>query len=166
MALSQQLLRVDPIVCDGNGLCAELLPERITLDDWGYPIVDPAPVGADLLAHARRAVSACPLLALRLEAPRPAAARTAGYAGTGGLRPTAQNSVVGDRQVAAGGDQVHQPLDDPPRLVVVVDVVLLDVVLLDQPWSSMTGSAPCSLVPRLWHDGACEVVGLGCRPAG
>lgn len=68
MALSRRLLRVDPIACDGNGLCAELLPERITLDDWGYPIVDPAPVGADLLAHARRAVSACPLLALRLEA--------------------------------------------------------------------------------------------------
>jgi ferredoxin len=67
MALRQRL-RVDPIACDGNGLCAELLPERITLDDWGYPIVDQTPIGPDLLVHARRTVSACPLLALRLEA--------------------------------------------------------------------------------------------------
>jgi ferredoxin len=67
MALRQRL-RVDPIACDGNALCAELLPERITLDDWGYPIVDQTPIGPDLLVHARRAVSACPLLALRLEA--------------------------------------------------------------------------------------------------
>jgi ferredoxin len=66
VALSQRL-RVDPIACDGNGLCAELLPERITLDDWGYPIVDQTPIGPDLLAHARRAMNACPLLALRLQ---------------------------------------------------------------------------------------------------
>ena len=60
-------IRVDPIACDGHGLCAELFPERIELDDWGYPIVDPAPVTPELEAHARRAVSACPVLALRLE---------------------------------------------------------------------------------------------------
>ena len=30
-------LRVDPIACDGRGLCAETLPEMITLDDWGFP---------------------------------------------------------------------------------------------------------------------------------
>jgi len=67
MALTRRL-RVDPIACDGHGLCAQLLPERITLDDWGYAIVDPAPIGRDLAAHARRAVNACPVLALRLEA--------------------------------------------------------------------------------------------------
>ena len=33
-------VRVNPIRCDAYGMCAELLPERITLDDWGYPIVD------------------------------------------------------------------------------------------------------------------------------
>jgi ferredoxin len=60
-------LRLDPIACDGRGLCAQLLPERITLDDWGYPIVDGTPVDGALLAHARRTVAACPLLALRLE---------------------------------------------------------------------------------------------------
>lgn len=61
------VLRLDPIACDGHGLCAELFPERIRLDDWGFPIVDPAPVTGDLAAHARRAVSQCPKLALRLE---------------------------------------------------------------------------------------------------
>ena len=57
-------LRVNPIACDAHGLCAELLPERITLDDWGYPIVDPAPIAPELEQHARRAVDACPTLAL------------------------------------------------------------------------------------------------------
>jgi ferredoxin len=67
MALTRRL-RVDPIACDGHGLCAQLLPERVTLDDWGYPIVDPTPIGRDLADHARRAVGACPVLALRLQA--------------------------------------------------------------------------------------------------
>jgi ferredoxin len=38
----------------------------IGLDDWGYPMVDPRPVPPALEAHARRAVAACPTLALRL----------------------------------------------------------------------------------------------------
>ena len=60
-------LRVDRIRCDGHGLCAELLPEMIGLDDWGYPITDPSPVPDQLLQHARRAVTGCPMLALRLD---------------------------------------------------------------------------------------------------
>jgi ferredoxin len=60
-------LRLDPIICDGHGVCAEMFPERVTLDDWGYPIVDREPIGRDLLGHARRAVVACPVLALKLE---------------------------------------------------------------------------------------------------
>ncbi len=67
-------LKVDRIRCDGAGLCAELLPEIVTLDDWGYPIVRPGPVPERLLDHARRAVDVCPVLALRLEAARRAAA--------------------------------------------------------------------------------------------
>jgi len=68
MAVTRRLavLRVDPIACDGHGICAELFPERITLDDWGYPIVDGTPVDPQLAAHAKRAVEACPALALRL----------------------------------------------------------------------------------------------------
>jgi ferredoxin len=59
-------LRIDRIACDGYGLCAELLPELIELDDWGYPIVLKATVPDELLGHARRAVEACPVLALRV----------------------------------------------------------------------------------------------------
>ena len=59
-------LRVDPIVCEGHGLCAELFPERIQLDDWGYPIIDGEPIPRALAGHARRAVAACPVLALKL----------------------------------------------------------------------------------------------------
>jgi ferredoxin len=59
-------LIVDPIACVGHGLCADLLPERIVLDDWGYPIIDSRELSADLAAHVRRAIEACPTLALRL----------------------------------------------------------------------------------------------------
>jgi ferredoxin len=59
-------LTVDRIRCDGRGLCAELLPEMIRLDDWGYPIVAPGPVPDHLLQLAQRAVSRCPVLALTL----------------------------------------------------------------------------------------------------
>ena len=47
-------------------MCAELLPELIELDDWGYPIVRPGAVPGDLVALARRAVAVCPVLALAL----------------------------------------------------------------------------------------------------
>jgi ferredoxin len=65
--VSKPELRVNPIVCEAHGMCAELLPERIRLDDWGYPIVDPTPLSADLVKHARRAVAACPVIALLLQ---------------------------------------------------------------------------------------------------
>lgn len=60
----------DPIRCGAHGYCAEILPERITLDDWGFPIISPEPVNAELEAHARRAVAECPLRALKLERAR------------------------------------------------------------------------------------------------
>jgi ferredoxin len=63
-------VEVDPIACDGHGLCAELLPELIALDEWGYPLIADADVPPELEALARRAVSVCPTLALRLSARR------------------------------------------------------------------------------------------------
>jgi ferredoxin len=63
----KRALRVNPIACDAHGLCAELLPELVRLDDWGYPIVTPGPVPPHLVGHARKAVAACPTLALLLE---------------------------------------------------------------------------------------------------
>jgi ferredoxin len=59
-------LVVDPTNCDGAGICAELFPEAVTLDDWGYPIVSDSDIPPRLQAHARRAVSMCPKLALSL----------------------------------------------------------------------------------------------------
>ncbi len=58
-------LRIDWPRCDGHGLCHELLPEFVSLDEWGYPRVNgEVPRGLEDLA--RQAVSACPTLALRL----------------------------------------------------------------------------------------------------
>ncbi len=57
-------LRVNPITCTGHGLCAELLPEFIALDPWGYPIVPAEPVPDELTRLARKAATACPTLAL------------------------------------------------------------------------------------------------------
>jgi ferredoxin len=62
-------LRVDWQACQGRGLCHEVLPELISLDDWGYPVVV-GDVSADLLGHAGRAVRSCPELALTLEVGR------------------------------------------------------------------------------------------------
>jgi ferredoxin len=52
---------------DARGSCAELLPEVVELDEWGYPIITGGIAPADLAA-ARRAAAACPTLALRLRA--------------------------------------------------------------------------------------------------
>lgn len=68
--MSGQRLHIDWTACDGRGLCAELLPELLVEDEWGYPLVrtgDPEPaVPATLETQARRAVDRCPALALRL----------------------------------------------------------------------------------------------------
>jgi ferredoxin len=62
----QTMLRVNPIACSGHGLCAELLPELVTADEWGYPLISGRDVPAWLIPDARRAVGLCPVLALRL----------------------------------------------------------------------------------------------------
>jgi ferredoxin len=69
-------LHIDWTACDGRGTCAELVPELLDRDPWGYPMARPgvrlsdigteADIGPDLTAHLRRAVDYCPLLALRL----------------------------------------------------------------------------------------------------
>jgi ferredoxin len=64
-------LRVNPIACEAHGMCAELLPERITLDEWGYPLVDDRPLSPDLMEHARRAAQACPTFVLLIQRERP-----------------------------------------------------------------------------------------------
>jgi ferredoxin len=63
-------LRLDPIACTGHGLCAELLPERISLDEWGYPVIEAGELTPELSEHARRAATSCPAVALRLQRDR------------------------------------------------------------------------------------------------
>ncbi len=71
-------LTVDPIRCDAYGHCVELLPELIEFDQWGYPIITQEFVPEDLQGDARKAVAACPRLALRLQrAEAPARPRAA-----------------------------------------------------------------------------------------
>ena len=80
-------LVVDRIRCDGFGMCAELLPELIELDEWGYPIVAAGDVPDALIDHARRAVAVCPVLALRLAAgPRATMPATPAHAPVGARR--------------------------------------------------------------------------------
>jgi ferredoxin len=73
--VAQLEMWIDRTKCDGSRLCAELFPERIQLDDWGYPIIPSGPIPAALVPHAQRAVDGCPVLALalrRVERPKPA----------------------------------------------------------------------------------------------
>jgi ferredoxin len=58
-------LRVDWPACRGRGLCFEVLPELIQLDEWGYPIIT-GDVPPRLLKRAKQAVKTCPQIALRL----------------------------------------------------------------------------------------------------
>jgi ferredoxin len=64
MAMSLKL-EINPIACSGHGLCADLAPELIEMDEWGYPMIAKG-VPSNLAVHAKRAVNACPTLALRL----------------------------------------------------------------------------------------------------
>ena len=63
--MSEQRLRVDWPSCAGRGVCHELLPELVDLDEWGYPVLA-GPVPGELLDRAREAARTCPRLALRL----------------------------------------------------------------------------------------------------
>lgn len=58
-------LRVDWPACRAHGLCHELLPDLVRLDEWGYPVVAPE-IASERLAEARAAARACPRMALRV----------------------------------------------------------------------------------------------------
>jgi ferredoxin len=63
-------LRVDPVACDGIGICAHLAPQLVTVDSWGFPIVPAEPVDRRSRRQAAAAVAACPRRALFLEPAR------------------------------------------------------------------------------------------------
>jgi ferredoxin len=72
---ASMVLRINPIACEGHGLCAELLPELMALDDWGYPYPMTVAVPPSFEALAARAVKVCPTLAIQLERLRTEASR-------------------------------------------------------------------------------------------
>ena len=67
-------MHVDWTLCDGRGLCTELLPELLERDEWGHPVAVGQPpasrsdvtVPPELVDAARDAVALCPRAALRL----------------------------------------------------------------------------------------------------
>ena len=63
-------MQVDWTRCDGHGLCAALLPDRIARDEWGFPVLSRPVVHAPDEPDVKRAVAACPALALYLEKQR------------------------------------------------------------------------------------------------
>jgi ferredoxin len=60
-------IKLNPIACEAFGYCAELLPELVSLDEWGYPVVDGRPVPAHLVALATQAAKGCPRRAFIVE---------------------------------------------------------------------------------------------------
>ena len=71
-----QRLRVDWPACKANGVCADVVPDLVSLDEWGYPLIAVKPVPESLAQLAERAVTQCPTHALRLvEAQAPATSR-------------------------------------------------------------------------------------------
>ncbi len=57
-------LRVDPVACDGVGICAHLAPDVVRLDSWGYPILPTEPLTEQARRQAARAINGCPRSAL------------------------------------------------------------------------------------------------------
>jgi len=66
IAASRYRLRVNPVACDAFGYCAELVPEIVLRDEWGYPIIGDS-IPSHLFALAQRAVRECPRRALFIE---------------------------------------------------------------------------------------------------
>jgi ferredoxin len=63
-------ISIDPVACDAYGYCAEILPELIGLDEWGYPIVRDGPVEGELVDLAKRAARDCPKRAFTIREKR------------------------------------------------------------------------------------------------
>jgi len=65
------VLVLNPILCDGRGLCHDAAPDLIELDEWGYPVLPGGGLRAVLTRADRKAAEdathACPVLALHIE---------------------------------------------------------------------------------------------------
>lgn len=68
-AADQRSMRINPIRCEGVGICAHLAPDVITLDPWGFPLLLEGPLDEAATAQARRAATGCPRRALIIDGP-------------------------------------------------------------------------------------------------
>jgi ferredoxin len=59
-------LLVNPVACDGIGMCTQLAPDVVTTDSWGFPVVLRGDLSDDEVRQAERAVAGCPKRALLL----------------------------------------------------------------------------------------------------
>lgn len=60
-------LRVNPVACDGIGICLHIAPTLVRSDSWGYPLLAEGLLhGADRRV-AEAATAACPRRALFVE---------------------------------------------------------------------------------------------------
>ena len=64
--VAESTLRVDPVACEGIGMCAHLAVGVIRLDSWGYPVLPSGPLTGHELRAARAGVAGCPRKALFL----------------------------------------------------------------------------------------------------
>jgi ferredoxin len=64
--MSTARIVIDPVACEAYGYCVELLPEAISFDEWGYPIVANQALPTELMALAQRAARDCPKRALAI----------------------------------------------------------------------------------------------------
>jgi ferredoxin len=64
------VLRIDPVLCDGIGICSHLAADLVRVDSWGYPIVSHDGLDDRELRQAQAAITACPRHALFLSPPR------------------------------------------------------------------------------------------------
>ncbi|GAA4616155.1 NADH-quinone oxidoreductase subunit NuoF family protein [Actinoallomurus liliacearum] len=62
-------LTVDWTRCAGHGLCGHLVPDLVSLDEHGFPVVESTSVPRRLLRQAHQAIEMCPALALRFRDP-------------------------------------------------------------------------------------------------
>ena len=63
-------MRVNPIRCEGVGICAHLAAELVALDPWGFPLLPTGPLTPEQVAQMRKAVNGCPRQALILDGKR------------------------------------------------------------------------------------------------
>lgn len=59
-------LAVDPVACDGIGICSHLAPDVVAMDSWGFPVLSGEGLRGARLGQAERVVAACPRRALFL----------------------------------------------------------------------------------------------------